>query len=139
MTPRRVLITGAGGFVGRSLALGFADLGWRVIGLDRAFDAGSANQDIRQVAAELAEGVPQEVPEVDLVVHAAWVTTDAETLGMTPAGSVALNLRPLLAVLEYTARTRPACADADVSDGLHRLIRSTVCVRVSGMAHAASS
>ena len=108
MTPRRVLITGAGGFVGRSLALGFADLGWRVIGLDRAFDAGSANQDIRQVAAELAEGVPQEVPEVDLVVHAAWVTTDAETLGMTPAGSIALNLRPLLAVLEYTARTRPA-------------------------------
>jgi nucleoside-diphosphate-sugar epimerase len=128
MTQRRVLITGAGGFVGRSLALGFADLGWRVIGLDRAFDTGSESQHIRQVTAELAEGVPQEVPEVDLVVHAAWVTTDAETLGITPAASVALNLRPLLAVLEYTARTRPAAfvflsssgvfARGDASEGL---------------------
>ena len=108
MTPRRVLITGAGGFAGRSLALGFADLGWRVIGLDRVFEEGSGSHGIRQIAAELAEGVPQEVPEVDLVVHAAWVTTDAETLGITPAASVTLNLRPLLAVLEYAARTRPA-------------------------------
>ena len=34
MKRRQVLVTGAGGFVGRALALGFADLGWRVIGLD---------------------------------------------------------------------------------------------------------
>ena len=40
MKQRRVLVTGAGGFVGRALSLGFADLGWQVIGLDRAFDAG---------------------------------------------------------------------------------------------------
>lgn len=128
MTPRRVLITGAGGFVGRALALGFADLGWRVIGLDRGFDTEWENQDIRQVAAELAEGVPQEILEVDLVVHAAWVTTDAETLGMTSAGSIALNFRPLLAILEYTARTRPAAfvflsssgvfAPGDATEGL---------------------
>ncbi len=135
MTQRRVLVTGAGGFVGRSLALGFADLGWRVIGLDRAFDAGSEKHDVRQVSVELSEGVPPDVTEVDLVVHAAWVTTDAETLGITPAAYVALNLRPLLAVLEYTARTRPAAfvflsssgvfAPADATEGLTDADRPT--------------
>jgi nucleoside-diphosphate-sugar epimerase len=109
MTPRRVLVTGAGGFVGQALASGLADLGWQVTGLDRAFDATWQSDGIHRVVADLdREGIPPEVPEVDLVVHAAWVTTDAEALGITPAEHVALNLRPLLAVLEHSARTRPA-------------------------------
>jgi nucleoside-diphosphate-sugar epimerase len=108
MKPRRVLVTGAGGFVGNALALGFARLDWEVIGLDRSFDAAWEDDGIRQVTAELADGVPSDVPGVDLVVHAAWTTTDAETLGVTAAAYVALNVRPLLAVLEYSARTRPA-------------------------------
>ena len=108
MKQRRILITGAGGFVGRALALGFADLGWGVIGLDRAFDEGSEHDSIRWVTAGLDGGVPVEVPGVDLVVHAAWVTTDPGTLGIRPAEYVALNTRPLLAVLEYAARKCPA-------------------------------
>ena len=105
---RRVLITGAGGFVGWALADGFADLGWDVIGLDRAFAADRERPDIRQVTAELADGVPDDVTEVELVVHAAWVTTDPTTLGITSADYIALNLRPLRAVLEFATRSRPA-------------------------------
>lgn len=108
MKQRRVLITGAGGFVGSALALGFADLGWKIVGLDRSFDAGWENDAILRVTAELAQGVPKDVPGVDLVVHAAWMSTDAEMLGITPEGYVALNLRPLHGVLEYAERTRPA-------------------------------
>ena len=104
---RRVLITGAAGFVGRSLASGFADLGWRVIGLDRGFDAEPEKRRVRRMSLDLAEGVPADLPEVHLVVHAAWVTTDAGTLGIPPAEHIALNLRPLMAVLEYTARVGP--------------------------------
>lgn len=107
MKPRRVLITGAGGFVGRTLALGFADLGWSVIGLDRELDARREDDGVRWVEADLAQAVPKDFPGVDLVVHAAWVTTDAGTLGITPADHVVQNLRPLLAVLEYAARTGP--------------------------------
>ncbi len=108
MTRGRVLVTGAGGFVGGVLALGFADLGWEVIGLDRAFDREWAHDGIRRVTADLAEGVPREVPRVDLVVHAAWVTTDPATLGITSAAYFTLNLDLLLSAQEYAARTRPA-------------------------------
>jgi len=108
MNGRRVLITGAGGFVGRALVTGFAELGWSVIGVDRAFDDVVDDPRIRCVVADVEAGVPAEVPAVELVVHAAWVTTDAETLGITRGAYVALNLRPLLAVLEHAARSRPA-------------------------------
>jgi nucleoside-diphosphate-sugar epimerase len=109
MSPKRALVTGAGGFVGRAVASGLADLGWKVTGLDRTFDATWQSDGVHRVVADLdREGIPPKVPDVDLVVHAAWVTTDAEVLGITPAEHVALNLRPLLAVLEHGARTRPA-------------------------------
>jgi len=109
MNGRFVLITGAGGFVGRALATGFAELGWDVIGVDRVFDDEAVVVDsrIRRVVADVAGGMPGGLPKAELVVHAAWVTTDPETLGITEGAYVALNLRPLLAVLEYSARSRP--------------------------------
>ena len=118
MRRRRILVTGARGFVGRAVAEGFAELGWSVIGLDRAVAdvTGAAGPEemvgrpngIRWVAADLADAMPDEIQEVDLVVHAAWMTTDPETLGVSPAEYLGLNLRPLLTVLAYAARTRPA-------------------------------
>ena len=118
MRRRRILVTGARGFVGRAVAEGFAELGWSVIGLDRAVAdvTGAAGPEemvgrpngIRWVAADLADAMPDEIQEVDLVVHAAWVTTDPATLGVSPAEYLGLNLRPLLTVLAYAARTRPA-------------------------------
>jgi nucleoside-diphosphate-sugar epimerase len=68
-------------------------------------------------------------------VHAAWVTTDAATLGITPADHVALNLRPLLTVLQYAARTGPGAfvyvsssgvfAPDDATEGLTETHRPT--------------
>ena len=108
MTGRRVLVTGAGGFVGGALVRGFAESEWDVIALDRAFDRDRSGARVRRVTAELAMGVPPDVSVVDLVVHAAWVTTKPLSLGVTPAHYLGLNLRPLLAVLEFAARTRPS-------------------------------
>ena len=106
MSERRVLITGAGGFVGRALAMGFAGLGWSVIALDRAFDDVPESPRIRHMIADLEEGVPDGVAGVDLVVHAAWVTTDPRTLGITHEEYQTRNLAPLTTMLRFTRDTR---------------------------------
>ena len=109
MTRARVVISGAGGFVGSALAVGFAALGWQVTALDLAFDeptrARLANADL--VMADLAQGVPAELPPARLIVHAAAVTTDPASLGCTRAAHIAANTRPLLAMLEHASRTGP--------------------------------
>jgi UDP-glucose 4-epimerase len=114
---RRVLVTGAAGFVGGHLVRGFAALGWNVTALDCDVDWTSSTEPgpiekeapgtIRLVTADLSAGVPSEVPDVELVVHAAWVTTQPEALGITPAEYMTLNLLPLRAVLEHAKRRRP--------------------------------
>lgn len=105
-----VLVTGAGGFVGSALAEGFAALGWAVTALDMAFDAATRERlrGCALVTATLGDAAPQDLPPVTLVIHAAAVTTAASDLGWTPAAHVAANVRPLVGMLEYAARTRPA-------------------------------
>lgn len=123
MRLRRVLVTGADGFVGQALVTGFARLGWRVVALDRLpVDAvmgrpGSSSTEVRssseldhpiqRVYADLSRGVPDEVPSVDLVVHGAWITTDPDRLGVTGSEYVRMNLDPLDAVLRYVAERGP--------------------------------
>lgn len=105
-----VLVTGAGGFVGSALAEGFAALGWRVTALDLAFDAATRDRlrGCTLVTVGLGDTAPDDLPPVTLVIHAAAITTAAVDLGWTPAAHVAANVRPLVGMLEYAARTRPA-------------------------------
>lgn len=117
MSGRHAVVTGAGGFVGRHLVGGFAAAGWRVTGLDRAFDAAAGSvvgasarpsSTVSLITSDLAHGVPPAIEAADLVVHAAAVTTDPQALGWTALAHLEANIRPLFSVLGYVERTRPA-------------------------------
>jgi nucleoside-diphosphate-sugar epimerase len=109
MTKRGpILVTGAGGFIGSTLATGLAALGHDVIALDRAFDA-TAEQAlgfIPRLSCDLASGVP-DLPPCDTIIHAAALTTNPAAMGMTDAQHVAANMAPLLAMIAHADRSRP--------------------------------
>lgn len=109
MSAPHVVITGAGGFVGRNLAEGYASLGCRVTGLDRGFDTAPSHgaTGATCITADLRDGVPDEVGTADVVIHGAAVTTDPGALGWTAAAHIEANLRPLLSLVAYVERTRP--------------------------------
>ncbi len=107
MKSGRILITGGGGFVGRALALGFAQLGWDVCALDRSFDDPPGHPRIQHVVTDLLDGAWSDLPRVDVVVHAAWLTTDPATLGLTEAEYQTKNLKPLTTVLSYATHRPP--------------------------------
>lgn len=104
----RATLTGAGGFVGGQIAAGLLAAGWRVAAVDLSFD-GAARlrlQGADLVEADLAAGFP-DLPRADLMIHAAALTTDARTLGITPAAHLRANHAPLLAALDHATATRP--------------------------------
>ena len=73
MKQVRVLITGAGGFVGGALAAGFVRLGAWVTGLDRTFDADARARltGVELVECDLADGQGRlRDLSADVIIHA---------------------------------------------------------------------
>lgn len=102
----RVLITGVGGFIGRSLAQRFLADGWDVLGLYRTtrpcLTEGPGR--LRLVQVDLAEGM-ERVEGADLVIHAAAHTHLIK--GSVAADYVRNNLVAGLNLNEYLRRTLP--------------------------------
>ncbi len=101
-----VLVTGAGGFVCRSIVEALLNAGHTVIAVDRAFDA-----DLRrrwQDALHLIEADAGALPAVavDALVHGAAVTASPEDRQETPEANFQANVEPLLAALEWAREQR---------------------------------
>lgn len=98
----KVLVTGAGGFVGRSIAQALAAGGHTVIAVDRAFDPDLAARWARQIEMIAADALTLPPVQVDGVVHGAAVTAAPEDNDETPEANFRANLDPLLAALEWS-------------------------------------
>jgi nucleoside-diphosphate-sugar epimerase len=102
---RRILITGAGGFVCRHIAPALLRQGWQVTAVDRAFDPdvkarweAEWGERIHCLEAD-AEMLPP--LEVDAVVHGAALTASPEEIGQTPEANFRANIDPMLSMLEW--------------------------------------
>ena len=108
MTPRRALVTGAGGFVGQALCEGFSRRGWEVVALDRHFVDLPQDPRITRFEVDLCSAEWPRLPEeLDLIIHAAWVTTDPMSLGMSRVDYITQNVLALAAVLGFATRNPP--------------------------------
>ena len=103
-----ILVTGAGGFVGAALAQGLDALGYEVLAVDRAFDglAQSMLGQMARITCDLASDTAA-LPDCDVIIHAAALTTGPDAMGMTDARHLAANLTPLMAMIAHADRVRP--------------------------------
>lgn len=104
---RRVIITGANGFVGSNIAAQFSQADWLVYAVDRTEanlgGAGLPTGRIRQIVADCAD-LP--ALNADLLIHAAAITATPEERGESPEANLRANIDPLLSVMEYSERQR---------------------------------
>ncbi len=108
---RRVLVTGAGGFVGVNLVRGFAERGWSVVANARRAPDGATTAFLRPVAERVVWVIGDVTDRswleatiaraaLDAIVHAAAVTPSAEVERGRTRDVVTTNLTTTLDVLD---------------------------------------
>lgn len=109
----RVLLTGAGGFVGGHLALGLAKLGFSLLLNDRAFgdeaarlpDTARLTCDVLELGAHLgAHLAATGAPAPDALIHAAAVTADPAERGLSAADALQEDITGTLEMLALAQR-----------------------------------
>jgi nucleoside-diphosphate-sugar epimerase len=111
----RVLVTGAGGFVGRHIVRAMLDARYDVIAWDRQFDvdllamwAGSVTTLTGEIGATTLQSL-----SYDAYVHAAALTATPEESGLSAVATMRANLDPMLALLEAHPTRRGILLSSD--------------------------
>ncbi len=108
----RVLITGAGGFVGSHLALGLARLGYTPLLSDRVFadDAVARLEGLERLTGDVKDLQSQlyasGVTTLDYVIHGAAVTASPDETGLEATAYLAESMQVTLAALTLAQRYR---------------------------------
>ena len=99
---KRVIVTGANGFVGSNIVSALSQKGWWVCALDREFDNPAvATWKSDRVECVRASCADMPLIPADALVHAAFVTARPEDRGETPEDNLRANIEPLLGVMAF--------------------------------------
>lgn len=98
------LVTGAGGFVCRHIVAALLAGGWRVIALDRAFDAALRAEWAERVDFVAGEAAHLPYVQVDALVHGAALTASPETLRIKPEAYLREHVDTALDILAWAAQ-----------------------------------
>jgi UDP-glucose 4-epimerase len=102
---KRVVVTGANGFVGCNIAAALLAAGYAVAAVDLAFDNPAYERlkgdKLRCITADCETLPPL---SADALIHAAAVTATPAARGESPEDNLRANIEPLLAVSEYVER-----------------------------------
>lgn len=100
MNARRVLVTGAGGFVCRHIVDALLVSGWAVVALDRQFDAALRDTWAGRVEMIVGDAAQILAPNVDAVVHGAAITASPDEIGLSPEAYLREHLDSALSLIE---------------------------------------
>lgn len=100
---RRILVTGANGFVCSNIIDVLLSRGWFVYAADRVFDNPAITRwnpdQVQQITGDV-ESLPA-IPDLDALLHGAAVTAGPQPRDETPEDNFMANLNPALAMLHY--------------------------------------
>lgn len=118
---RRIIITGANGFLGSNIVAACLDAGLEVAAVDLNYNnpayAQPACDNLRLIESDCVNMPPV---AADALIHAAAVTATPEERDESPEANLRANIEPTLAVLEYAQRQRIARSIYVSSAAVHR-------------------
>ena len=99
---KRVIVTGADGFVGCNIVAAFLEAGYFVYAVDLGFENAAYSQ-LPRKSLQCIEANCANLPPLaaDALIHAAFVTAPPQARGETPEANLRANIEPLLSVMEY--------------------------------------
>ncbi len=99
---KRVIVTGANGFVGSNIVSVLSSLGWFVYAVDLYFDNPAIeswdSHEVEQITSSCEDLPPL---TVDALIHGAFITASHNQRNETPEQNLLANLKPLLAITQY--------------------------------------
>lgn len=124
---KRVIVTGANGFIGSNIVSELIPLGWRVYAVDLAFDNPACDTWDR-ARVDMINSSCESLPDLsaDALIHGAFITASPEARGESPEQNLRANLDPLLGMMAYAEHNNIARSIYISSSGVYRTMPDTL-------------